>query len=84
MDYAFRNKDIKNSIEKIIHELKSNLERKKALIKSLNLIEDARDAVINEYYFKGWYDTQYRATKVLWLSNPSKPKPTEKEIKWPQ
>ena len=35
----------------------------------------------NEYYFKGWYDTQYRATKVLWLSNPSKPKPTEKEIK---
>jgi hypothetical protein len=37
----------------------------------------------NEYYFQGWYDTQYRATKVLWLSNPSKPKPAEKEIKWP-
>mgnify|MGYP006274852601 CR=1 FL=1 len=27
-----------------------------------------------EYYFSGWHDTNYRITKVIWLSNPNKPK----------
>jgi len=52
MDFAFRNKDIKQSIEKIIKDLKTNPEAKKIIKKALYAEEDKRDDIINEYYYR--------------------------------
>jgi hypothetical protein len=52
MDFAFRNKDIKNSIEKIIKDLKTNPEAKKIIKEAMYAEEDKRDDIINEYYFR--------------------------------
>lgn len=53
MDFAFRNKDIKHSIEKIIKDLKTNPEAKKIIKKAIYDEEDKRDDIINEYYYRG-------------------------------
>jgi hypothetical protein len=53
MDFAFRNKDIKYSIEKLIKELNSNLDKKNNIIIKLNNEEDKRNDVINEFYYRG-------------------------------
>jgi len=53
MDFAFRNKDIKHSIEKIIKDLKTNPEAKKIIKKAIYAEEDKRDDIINEYYYRG-------------------------------
>lgn len=53
MDFAFRNKDIKYSIEKIIKDLKTNPEAKKIIKKVIYTEEDKRDDIINEYYYRG-------------------------------
>ena len=53
MDFAFRNKDIKYSIEKIIKDLKTNHEAKKIIKKAIYAEEDKRDDIINEYYYRG-------------------------------
>jgi hypothetical protein len=53
MDFAFRNKDIKHSIEKIIKDLKTNPEAKKIIKTAIYAEEDKRDDIINEYYYRG-------------------------------
>lgn len=53
MDFAFRNKDIKYSIEKIISDLKNNLDSKNKLLDKFNSEEDKRDDIINEFYYRG-------------------------------
>lgn len=50
MDFAFRNKDIKYSIEKIIKDLKTNPKAKKIIKSAVYSEEDKRDDIINEYY----------------------------------
>lgn len=52
MDTAFRNKDIKYNIEKIIKDLKQNLYDKNDIIKRLKDEDYKRDDVINEFYNK--------------------------------
>lgn len=52
MDTAFRNKDIKYNIEKIIKDLKANLYDKNDIIERLTDEEYKRDDVINEFYNK--------------------------------
>ena len=53
MDFAFRNKDIKQSIDKIIKDLKTNPEAKKIIKKALYAEEAKRDDITNEYYYRG-------------------------------
>ena len=50
MDTAFRNKDIKYNIEKIIKDLKQNLYDKNDIIERLTDEDYKRDDVINEFY----------------------------------
>jgi len=52
MDSAFRNKDIKNSIEKIIRDLKTNPEAHKIIKKFIKTEKKKRNTIINEYYYK--------------------------------
>lgn len=52
MDTAFRNKDIKYNIEKIIKDLNSNITMKNDIIDNLNDEDYKRDDIINEFYNK--------------------------------
>lgn len=52
MDTAFRNKDIKYNIEKIIKDLNENLSTKNDIMEELNDEDYKRDDIINEFYNK--------------------------------
>jgi hypothetical protein len=50
MDTAFRNKDIKYNIEKIIKDLKENMHAKDFIVERLNNENYKRDDIVNEFY----------------------------------
>ena len=52
MDFAFRNKDIKDAIESIIRNIKDNNELKKKLISENKEKNKKRRQAINEFYYK--------------------------------
>lgn len=53
MDFAFRNKEIKYSIDKTISDLKNNKDLKNQLLEQINNEDDKRNGIINEYNYRG-------------------------------
>jgi hypothetical protein len=68
MDTAFRNKDIKYNIEKIIKDLKENMHAKDFIVERLKDEDYRRGDAINEFYDKPAPDTH----KMQMASEPVK------------
>lgn len=72
MDSAFRNKDIKYNIEKIIKDLKENMHAKDFIVDRLKDEDYMRDDVINEFYEKPTSITHKMQMATLPAKNLSK------------
>lgn len=72
MDSAFRNKDIKYNIEKIIKDLKENMHAKDFIVDRLKDEDYMRDDVINEFYDKPTSTTHKMQMATLPAKNLSK------------
>jgi len=70
MDTAFRNKDIKYNIEKIIKDLKENMHAKDFIIERLKDENYMRDDIVNEFYDKPTSTTH--KIEMAAQSNPNK------------
>ena len=72
MDTAFRNKDIKYNIEKIIKDLKENMHAKDFIVERLKDEDYRRGDAINEFYDKPTSDTHKMQMAVQPVKNLSK------------